>query len=258
MSWYPQIGAGTITQFPFQRSRTWRVITNQLESGELVSLPDPYAGQIAWDLTYSDLSDSEVTALSNLFTASHGSFGAFAFIDPLANLLGWSEDLSQANWQFGLLGKTNGVTDPLGTPRAWAVTNASPGQQQLSQTLGVPGDYVACFSAYVRADAVGAVTIQRDGMQILAAVGPQWRRIYVSGTGTSGAAQSTFGLVVGAGQTLDVWGMQVEVQPYPSLYRTTTSALGIYEETYFANDELIITSKDVGLSGSTIRLVSRV
>jgi hypothetical protein len=258
MSFYPQIGPGTITQFPIGRTRKWRVITSVLESGEQIVLPDAAAGQIEWGLSYVDLSDAETALVSGLFTASQGGFASFTFIDPLANLLGWSEDLSQPGWQAGLLTTASGIADPLGTKRAWAVANGSTGTQQLAQTLGLSGDYVACFSAYVRSNAAGSITMGRDGIQTVAAIGPQWARVYVSGPGTAGAAQSTFAISIAAGQTVEVFGTQVEVQPYPSLYRVTGSALGIYQETYFENDELTVTATDVGLSSFSIKLISRV
>ncbi len=258
MSWYPQVGAGSVAQFPVTRSRRWRAITNELEGGEQIMLPDTTAGQIQWKLSYQDLTNAEVQNLSNLFAASQGEFGAFTFIDPLANLLGWSEDLSQSAWQPGLLRAAAGVTDPLGTMRASSVTNPAAGPQTLLQTLGVSGGYVACLSAYLRSDVAGTVTLQRDGTQVTVSVGPAWKRAYVSGLGTSGAIQSTFSIVLAAGQAISVWGMQVEAQPYPSAYRRTGSALGIYEETYFADDELTSTSTSVGLSSCAINLVSRV
>ena len=127
MSWFPQIGAGSVAQFPVSRSRRWRAIANRMESSELILLPDAAGGQIVWKLSYRDLVDSEVQNLSNLFTASQGGFGAFTFIDPLANLFGWSEDLSQSAWQVGLLQTATGVIDPLGTHRASSVTNPNPG-----------------------------------------------------------------------------------------------------------------------------------
>jgi hypothetical protein len=258
MSWFPQIGAGSVAQFPVSRSRRWRTITNQMESTELITLPDAAAGQIEWKLSYQDLVDAEVANLSNLFAASQGEFAAFTFIDPLANLLGWSEGLSQPAWQLGLLQATAGVSDPLGTQRAWSVANPNPGAQALQQTLGVSGTYVTCFSAYLRSNLAGAVTLQRDGLQAIVNVGPTWKRAYVSGVGPGGAGQSTFSLFLAAGQTVDVWGLQVEAQPYPSTYRQTSAALGIYEETYFGNDELTITSTNVGFSSCKITLSSRV
>jgi hypothetical protein len=258
MSFFPQIGAGAVAQFPVTRSRRWRAIVNRMESGEVILLPDAPAGQIQWKLSYRDLTDAEVLSLTALFGASQGEFGAFTFIDPLANLLGWSENLSQPAWQAGLLQTTAGVTDPLGTQRAWSVTNASAGSQSLGQSPGVSGDYVACFSAWLRSNVANAVTLQRDETARSVAVGPVWQRAYVSGRGVAGAGQSTFSVALAAGQSIDVWGLQVEAQPYPSAYKSTTAALGIYEETCFGDSQLTITSTDVGLSSCEITLISRV
>src|ERR1700744_4442270 len=115
MNWYPQVGAGSIAQFPLRRSRTWRVIRNNLESGEQVKLPDTCSGQIQWKLFYQDLTSVEVQNLSKLFTASQGEFAPFTFIDPLANLVGWSEGLSQSAWKSGLLIVPAGSNDTLRT-----------------------------------------------------------------------------------------------------------------------------------------------
>ena len=258
MSFFPQIGTGSVAQFPLTRSRKWRPIANQLESTAQIILPDAAAGEIGWRLGYQDLTDAEAGALSALFTSSQGSFGAFTFVDPMANLLGWSEDVSQPVWQAGLLQHANGVSDPLGTLRASSIINASPGAQTLMQTLALPGSYVTCFSVYLRSDAAGSVTLQRDGTHVTAAVGPTWQRAFVSSAGAGGAVQSSFSISVAAGQTVDVWGLQVEVQPYPSAYSQTTAPRGIYEETYFENDELRIASVSPGLSSCEIRLLSRV
>src|SRR5580658_3468215 len=131
MSWYPQIGSGSVAQFPVSRSRRWRAIVNDLEDGEQIMLPDTAAGQIQWKLSYQDLTNAEVQNLSNLFAASQGEFAAFAFFDPLANLLGWSENFLQPGWQLGLLETAAGATDPFGTQRASVVENPSPGAQTL-------------------------------------------------------------------------------------------------------------------------------
>ena len=258
MSWFPQIGAGSVAQFPVTRSRMWRAITNTLESGERILLPDTTAGQIGWKLSYRELQDLEVQSLSDLFTASQGEFGAFTFVDPLANLLGWSENLTQSAWQAGLLTSSANVADPLGTATASTITNSSAGTQSLQQTLGLPGNYVTCFSAYVRSNVAGTVTLQRDNAPLHVSLSPGWKRIYVSGVGAAGAVQSTFSVALSPGQTVDVWGLQVEAQPYPSAYKQTTAASGIYEETYFGDDELKITSTGPGLSSCEINLLSRV
>jgi hypothetical protein len=258
MTWFPQIGRGSIAQFPLGRTRKWRSIVNQLESGERILLPDAAAGQIEWQVSVQELTDAETGRIGDFFSAAQGQFGSFLFIDPLANLLGWSEDLSRPDWQTGLLTLTAGAADPLGTQRAASLTNGSAGIQTLQQTLAVPGDYVACFSAWVWSNVAGAVTLARDGRAATFAAGPAWTHLFVTGAGTSGSAQSSFSIALTPGQTISVWGLQAEAQPYPSAYKQTSTALGIYEETYFGNDELKITSTSVGLSSCEITLISRV
>ena len=159
MNWFPQIGVGAVAQFPLHRKRQWRAITNVLESGELLSLPDSKGGQVEWMLSYQELTDAEVAKLTGLFAASSGEAMSFGFVDPFANLLGWSEDLSKPDWQAGLLTMTGGLSDPVGTARAWTVQNTNGAEQMLSQTVGIPVSYTACFSVYVRSDSAGSIGI---------------------------------------------------------------------------------------------------
>lgn len=258
MNWFPQIGAGTVAQFPLQRKRQWRAITNVMESGELITLPDNKGGQIEWSLSYQELADAEIVKLTDLFAASGGGAGSFGFVDPLANLLGWSEDLSKPDWQLGLLTGTGGFSDPVGTQRAWNVQNPNGAEQTLSQTVGVPGVYRACFSVYVRSDSTGTIGMIRDTNRVNVPVGPQWKRIQISSTGVAGSVNSTFSVAITAGSTVRVFGLQVEAQPWPSPYRPTGTAAGILEETRFLGGELAVVSTAPGLSACQVKLVSRV
>lgn len=258
MTWYPQIGAGSMAQLPVTRSRRWRAIANLLENGEQVMLPDTPAGQIEWKLSYQDLNAAEAQSLSAFFTASQGGFAPFTFIDPLANLLGWSEVLAQSSWQAGLLQINPCAGDPLGTQRASTVSNPNPASQALQQTVAISGNYVACFSAYLWSSMAATVILQRDATQATVKVGPAWTRGCVSGPGAEGATQSTFSVVLSEGQTIRIWGLQVDAQPCPSRYKQTGAAIGIYEETYFAGDELTMSSTAPGLSSCEITLLSRV
>ncbi len=258
MNWFPQIGSGSLAQFPLQRKRQWRAITNVMESGELISLPDANGGQIEWKLSYQELTDAEAANLTSLFAASGGEAGSFGFVDPFANLLGWSEDLSQPGWQLGTLTATGGLSDPVGTTRAWTLQNASGAEQMLSQSLGVPGEYTICFSAYVRSDSAGSVGMLRDATRVDVPVGAQWRRVQISGAGVGGATASTFSLAVSAGSSVQVFGLQVEAQPWPSPYRPTGAAAGILEETRFSGGELAVVNTAPGLSACQVSLVSRI
>ena len=107
-----------------------------------------------------------------------------------------------------MLQTQSGVSDPEGTHRAWAISNSSAGTQALEQTLEVSGTYIACFSAYVKSDAAGTIVLQRDSIQATVPVGPSWNRVWVSGAGISGAAQSrAFSVTVAAGQAINDVGI---------------------------------------------------
>jgi hypothetical protein len=98
----------------------------------------------------------------------------------------------------------------------------------------------------------------RDATRINVPVGPQWKRILISGMGVSGATGSTFSLAVPAGNSVRVFGLQVEAQPWPSPYRPTGAAAGILEETRFSGGELAVTNTAPGLSACQVNLLSRI
>ncbi len=258
MNWFPQLASGAMAQYPLHRSRQWRAISNTLESGETITLGDAPGGSIAWRLRYQELTDAEVTALTGFFQTSRAEARSFGFVDPFANLLGWSEDLSKPDWQKGLLAVSGGLSDPLGAQRAWNAQNGNGAEQSLSQTLAIPGEYTVCFSAYVRSDSACTVGIARDSKRVNVPSGPQWKRIQVSGPGVAGAAESTFSIVLAAGSTVRVFGLQVEAQPWPSIYRRTEAAAGILEDTRFQGGELKVVHTAPGLSACQVNLISRV
>lgn len=258
MKWFPQLGTGALAQLPLRRLRTWRAIRNVLENGERITLPDAGSGLIEWRLAFRDLSTEEKKRLEDFFISSKGQYGAFGFIDPLANLVGWSEDLAHSDWQPGLITIMGGATDPLGTSRAWIVTNGGQGNQQLTQTVAVPGDYTGCFSAWIRSETKSFVKLRRDATATTAMIGPVWKRFFVSCIGNSGEDHSEVSVELTAGQSIQLWGLQFEVQPYASQYKPSGRASGTYEETYFGADELNITSTGVGLSACEFTLLTRI
>ena len=257
MNWYPQIGGGSLVQFPMVRQRKWRTISSELEGGRRVVVADSAGGEIRWSLSYRDLSDAESGRLSSFFQQCRGRYGKFGFADPTANLIGWSEDLSRPDWQLGTLSAVPGSRDPFGGTGSWQATNSSGGELRLTQTIGLPGDYMACFSLWLRAPAPGAVVLERDGSSSGCAVGPNWSRVHLGVEGIPGTEYSTFGLSLPSGGTVEVFGMQVEPQPFPSQYKASGAATGIYPETYFASDDLAITATGNGLWAADIVLLSR-
>jgi len=258
VTYFPQTGAGSIAQFPVQRTRQWRWISNQMESGEMIMLPDAPAGRIAWNLKYTDVTTAEAARFNALFAAAQGQYGSFLFVDPMANLLAWSEDFARPDWQPGLLQISAGANGPLGATRACVVKNPGQAEQLLTQTLNVPGDYVTCLSVWARSDSSTVFALTRDGLRSNFAVNSAWTRYSISGTGAAGAPNSVFSVVIGAGQTVQIFGPQLEAQPAASSYKQTSAATGIYPETYFASDELAMTCTGPGLFAFEIDLISRV
>lgn len=258
MTYFPQTGAGSIAQFPMQRTRQWRWISNQMESGEMIMLPDALAGRIAWSLKYTDVTTAEAASFNALFAAAQGQYGSFLFVDPMANLLAWSEDFTRPDWLRGLLQISAGANDPLGRTRACVMNNPGQAEQSLTQTVNVPGDYVASFSVWARSDSGTAFALTRDELRSNFALTPAWNRYSIGGTGSAGAPNSVFSVVIGAGQTVQIFGPQVEAQPTASSYKQTSAPTGIYPETYFASDELPMTCTGPGLFAFEIDLISRV
>lgn len=256
MTWFPQTSSGSLVQLPLRRRVVWRAITNQFESGERISLPDRNGGRVEWSLAYHDLSDTEATGISNFFRTARGAFGTFAFVDPGANLLGWSEDLSRADWQHGLLSVTGGVVGTDGTTGASSLTNAAAGAQGLTQTIALPGEYTTCFSVYLRAATHANVTLRRGSAASVAGVSSRWKRYFLTGP-VPGEDNAPFSLELAPGSTVEVCGLQVEAGPYPSQYKATADAAGIYERTSFASDELAMTATGVGLYACDFTLISK-
>lgn len=256
MNWFPSLDSGAVSQFPMTRSRGWRVIENQFEGGERIQTPDPSAGTIQWRLVYNELSAAEMAAIKTLFEASKGSFLSFGFVDPMVNLLAQSENLSAPDWRLGAMSAQTGIDNPLGSTSAWRVSNSATGSQELAQTLSCPGSIRICFSGYFRASSAGTIQLGRDGLTETFPIGLGWRRLWISGAG-DGNNMSNFSVVLQPGQVVDIWGLQAEVQPSPSMYQKTLSAGGIYQNTRFSSDELRVMAAAPGLYSCDVNLISK-
>src|ERR1022692_3400646 len=146
---FPQLMTGALSQFPVQKRRRLRTVVNAAPDGSFVKLADPNGEYTEWSLAYALLSDDEISALQQFFAAAEGTLNGFTFLDPTANLLAWSDLLTNAVWQGGpLLTLTGGINDPAGNTKAWKLTNGGAAAQSISQTLQAPAGYQYCLSAY--------------------------------------------------------------------------------------------------------------
>jgi hypothetical protein len=245
---YPQLANGAVSQYPLRKTRRQRTVVNRAADSRSIRLADPAAEVTEWLLQYADLSDDELAMLQQFFISAGGSLNGFTFLDPSANLLAWSEDLTNAVWQKGsFLSATAGTG-------LWHLSNAGGGPQDLSQTISAPGDYLYCFSVYVRSAAPVQVTMTIGTQGLARMVSEDWSRLILASKGVAGAASVSFGLEVPAGGSLDIQGLQVEAQPGASVYRVSSKG-GVYEDARFGDDILTVVTTGPNRHSCTVKII---
>ena len=251
---YPQLPTGALAQLPAQKRRQMRTLVNTAADGTAVKLADPGAATVEWQLKYASLTDSELGALLQFFAAAEGTLNSFTFVDPTANLLAWSSDLSNAVWEAAsFLSLAGANTDPAGGNNAWQVSNSGTAPQSLSQTLTAPGGYVYCLSVYAKASAAGSLTLLLGSQRYRQSLSTDWQRFACTGTGDPTASSMTFGIEFGPGSVAQIYGLQVEPQDSPSLYKPSTTG-GCYENARLRDDALSFTTTDVNRHSATVNI----
>jgi hypothetical protein len=258
MPYFPQLVSGAGAQFPALRRIYTRTVRNSAPDGTGSKLADPGWSGVEWALELKALTTEEWDAIEKLFHHVEGRLGTFTFLDPTDNLIRWSEDLdSTAWWKDSLLHLTPGIPDPLGLTRATKITNSSLSTLAIRQTLPIPGWFRYCFSLFVRGGAADASVFLRTAgvthkQQFRA--GPTWFRVEHAVNARDQNEGVDFGLEVGAGQSLEVFGFQVESQAGASGYKRTTSRSGIYPAASFLDDVLTVRTDDPGLYSCGVRI----
>jgi hypothetical protein len=251
---YPQLTTGAYSQFPLQKQRRTRTVTNMASDGSSIKLADPNGAITEWQLRYDGLTDTELSSLQQFFSTAEGSLNGFTFLDPVGNLLAWSEDLTNSVWEAApFLAMAAGVTDPLGETRAFQLTNSGEGVQSVTQTLNVPTAYIYSLSVYVQAAQPTTVTLLLGSISFQTTAGPTWTRISVTGSGDPTAASILFGIEIPPG-VIGVFGPQVEVQAEPSAYQKSTTG-GVYQDARFGDDTFSFTTTDVNRHAVTVNIV---
>jgi hypothetical protein len=212
-----------------------------------MTLADAGAEFSQWQLTYQNLADAEGDILQQFFATCEGQLTAFTFLDPLANLLAWSEALDQAVWETSsLLQMTAGIADPKGGSAATRLTNPTGAYLTLQQTINAPGWFTYCVSLYVRSQSSGSVSVllQAGTVSTNRSYAPSagWNRIQLGGSLNTTATSLSAGIVIPAGQAVDVFGLRLEPQPAASIYKRSLSASGVYANAHFGGDAFAYTT----------------
>jgi len=251
---YPQLPTGAACQFPLQTRRQMRTLVNTAPDGTIFKLADPGAAKVEWQLEYAALGDAELATLLQFFAAAEGTLNNFTFVDPTANLLAWSGDLSNAVWDAApFLSSIAAIADPAGGNNAWQVTNSGTAVQEITQTLTAPGVYLYCFSIYAKSASPTTLTLLLGSNRYSQNLSPNWQRFACTGTSDPAASSVTFGIELGAEAVVDVYGLQVEPQDTPSLYKASTTG-GCYENARLGNDTLSFTTTDVNRHSATVTI----
>jgi hypothetical protein len=257
MLYYPQLPSGASCQFPIQKRSTQRTIVNDCQDGREIRLADSGAASVEWTLGYQALADGELAVLEQFFESAEGSLNSFTFLDPAANLLLWSESLGNAAWVTSpLLQLTGNFADALGGTNATRVTNATGSICTIVQTLNAPAWFTYCLSVYARAAQSGSITLNRQSDSGTYAIQPGWKRLTFSGQSQGTAGTVTVGLGVPAGQSVDIFGVQLEAQPGASRYKQTFGNAGLYAAAHFAADTFGITTSAPNRHSCTLQIMA--
>lgn len=143
--------------------------------------------------------------------------------------------------------------DPDGGTNAWQVTNSGAAAQDLTQTLTAPGGYLYCFSVYAKSASPTTMTLLLGANRYAQSVGSVWQRFACTGRSDPTATSVTFGIELEAGAVIDVYGLQVEPQDTPSLYKASTTG-GCYENARLRDDALSFTTTDVNRHSATVNV----
>lgn len=243
MSIFPQLNSGAVAQYPLRRQLEFRTLVDRLPGPIVSPVSDIDFERRTWRIELSELTDSEWSALSNLFDVSEGRLGAFDFPAPGDNLLAWSEDVTQPTWTVEAgVGATIGQPDPVGGIGAIHLTGGG-GLLSIFQVVPLPANYRLNGSVWARCDQPGGVLRVNDvGVQsadISIDGSNQWKRYSVSSSFTSSSPQIGFVVFVPAGSNMFIYGPQIQAQPAPSAYRRTQEQSGLYQNARFGQDTLV-------------------
>jgi len=261
MGYFPQLLSGAIVQYPFaKRLRCRTAIVTHLD-GTSTKFADVGNDAVVWDFVLQGLNGLECGELESFFETMAGRLGEFTFLDPGANLLSWSEDLTAACWVKGpAIALSVGLLDPTGGNSAAKITNQGAAIQSVEQRIAAPSWFQYCFSTYLRSDQATRVTLTQSTSStkesVTFTIGPNWKRYVHSKLMSSNEEQVTFGIDADAGVCFEVYGLQAEAQLYPSQYKRTTSRNGIYSRARFDMDVLSVSAEGPEAYSCRIRIIA--
>jgi hypothetical protein len=228
-----------------------------MPDGSAIKLPDSGLNIVEWDLSFTALTDEEAEALRQFFLESEGDLLTFGFLDPVGNLLAWSEDPQEAPWQTdAMLSVSGSIADPFGGEGACLISNSTTLSRGLRQTVEAPANYQYSLSVWARSSVPTAVRLSIGSNGRECAAENRWRRLStVASPGTEGSTVD-FGASIDPGRSVELFGFQAEAQAAPSGYKRTGPTGGIFSSARFRDSVLSITTNDFNSHSCRVRIVS--
>lgn len=257
---FPQMTTGVVVTYPLSKRLRLRNPANLLADGSRVVYTSPDSEETAWDLEIRGATASEWRTLEELFAAAKGRWTTFTFLDPAGNLLAESERFDQPVWSNGpMLQIATGLADPFGGTRASGLVNAGQAVQGVAQRLPVPGTFTYCLSVWARSGSATSLRLTASTESAAAsqdfAVGGAWQRIGYPIHLDTDAEYITFAAEIGAGGTVDLFGMQVNAQMAPGGYGKTGTKGGVHTARFDMN-ALVVRAQDEDCFDVTARIVA--
>jgi hypothetical protein len=253
---FPQLSSASVAQYPARKRQKRRCARTETPGGHVEALYDPAGSGWRWELSFTEMTEEEKSALETLFVACDGRLERFLFLDPFANLLGWTEQWDHAAWsRDGGVTVSGGVADPRGGSGAATLSNGSQADSGVSQSLAVPSTFTYCLSAWMRGAEGAATALAIDGTRRSFSLTSEWRQYWVTAQ-AGGGDLVRFAMEVDAGGSVDLYGPQAEPQLGPSAYKRNDGRGGWYPRARFDQDTLDLTAGGPEQYSAVVRVVS--
>jgi len=258
---FPQLVTGASTLYPLKKRHTVHTVVNELGDGQKVVYEDTGAGTVEWELHLTGMTRAEADAIDALFESVAGQWGMFTFLDPAGNLFAQSVDPSNTVWTNGPeIQFTPGVADPFGGTSAVRAGNAGQADQNVAQLLSVPGSYQYCISVWARTpgNSIASLFGQTTGASATTylAIDGTWRFFELPLNLGQATDNVTFGVTLGSGALVELYGMQVEAQPAASDYKPTGAESGVYPNARFASDTFTIKAQSTDVYDAVLKIMA--
>ena len=266
MALFPQIATGAVTQMPVRNGSRYITRRNVMADETVYRFRDLAAPLARFGVNLAGVADADINALISFFNSQKGAYNRFVFLDPLRNLVKWSEDFSQALWSKFAPGSftfTGGQADPLGGTAATLVTNSSGSTNSVWQDIAAgPESQYFTGSIWLKQSTPGvSVTLRaEDGLgqfaDTVATPGNSWQRFWVTRQFSASAAATTrLTFIFAAAASVYAFGAQLAYLPGPGGYSKNKGTAGVYPVCRFEDDALGHRIEAFGVNGAQLRIV---